>query len=320
MPDDPKIYLDTPVSALIEQGLMDRTVSRACESAKPPMQTAGDILMHLQNHGDFSDVPGCRRPGRIPDTLHGIALMVEKSNTPSEEKPTIRKRVLAKELDNEAAFDFLTERQRNDTLEFRRQYGHLPMFKVLNFYLTRPSAERNDTIMACALGFDRKGNEQYSLADIGQEVNLSRERIRQIVQTYSLPDQLMHPSLWKQYADHSTYYSDSTSRAYQMATLEVPDMTFASYAMILHRTTMLQNVEDRYLARRGWADEIAAWVKKLSQLARVSRSIDSRISLEGLAMGGSLDIRISLVVINQIAPALGLIPDGRDSIILPKNR
>lgn len=315
-------YLDTPVFRLFEDGVIDRSVLRACEAAKPSMKTAGDILHWRQLHGSFADVPGCRRPGRIPDTLNGIADTVVASNTPLEQHRVTKSRVHATHLSNEADFDFLTETQRNDALDFKDHYGHLPMFRILRCFLNRDGASRNDTIMAYMLGITDRDNERgHSLAEISRQVDLSRERVRQISQSYVLPETLMHPRLWTQYADHSTYYADAGHHAYlHVTTHEIPGLTFPAYAMVLHRTTMLENVGDRFLARRGWVKEISAWVRRLSRLRDMPRTIDSRISLDGLAMGGTLDNRISLIVLHQIAPAMGITTDAPDAIILHKNR
>lgn len=311
------IYLDTPVKLLLERGMIDRLVLRACQAARPPMETAGDILDHYEENKTFSDVPGCRRPGRIPEALVDIARMVQRRETPSQLKKYESRRRQAGQLNNEANFDFLSEGRRAEILMYREKFGYLPMFRILSYYLNREDAQRNDRVMAHYLGM--ADNEPCaSLADIGVKVGLSRERIRQILQTWTLPEQLSHARLWKQYADHSTYFANHSSEAYEkVVQTELPELSFGAYASILHHTTMLQNVEGRFLARRGWVEEISAWHDRLMRLAGMPRAISSRISLEGLAMGGSLDTRISLIVLNQIAPALGLLPDAPDAIILP---
>lgn len=317
---DINIYLDTPISRLFDDGHIDKTVLRACQAAKPPMETAGDVLAHLHKYGNFARVPGCRRPGRIPDTLLRIAEVTHEIETPIEEKPVLQKRKIAGELDANAEFDFLSEVQRAEVLKFRGEFGHLPMFTVLKIYLNRADASRNDKVMAFSLGMRDDAKSTATLADIAGHVNLSRERVRQIAMTYSLPDILMHPRLWTGYADHSTYFMDASHPSYKTACdIEVPGLAFGAFAAILHRTTMLQNVRDTFLARRGWVKEISAWVERLSKLASMSRAIESRISLEGLAMGGTLDTRINLVVLNQIAPALGILTEAPDGLILPKN-
>ncbi len=316
-----RIYLDTPVSRLFEEGIIDRTVLRACQAAKPPMVTAGDIRSHLDTHGHFNNVPGCRRPGRIPDTLMAIAHNTADTNTPAHLQPGQRKRRQATQLDETARFDFLTTEQQQQALRYKEEHGHLPMFLILACYLNREDADRNDIIAAHILGLTTDRTDCHTtLADVAQRVGLSRERVRQIANTYTLPDDLMHPRLWKPYADHSTYYVDPRHPAYIHATqTEIPTLTFAAYADILHRTTNLRNIDNRYLARRGWTDEITAWVNRLSRLAAMQRTIDNRLSLEGLAMGGTLDTRLKPIVISQIAPSLGILTEGTDAIILPKN-
>lgn len=322
-----QIYLDTPVSRLFEDGIIDRTVLRACQAAKPPMVTAGDIRRHLDLHGNFNSVPGCRRPGRIPDTLHAIANNTADTETPVHLQPNRRKRQLATQLDETARFDFLTPQEQEQALRYKEEYGHLPMFLILSYYLNRADATRNDIILAHILGLNDKKHDRHapasthSLAETAHQVGLSRERVRQIANTYTLPEQLMHPRLWKPYADHSTYYADHNHPAYlHTIKTEIPTLTFTAYADILHRTTNMQNVDNRYLARRGWADEITAWVNRLSRLAAMQRTIDNRLSLEGLAMGGALDTRLKPVVISQIAPSFGILTEGTDAIILPKNQ
>lgn len=314
------IYLDTTIDHLFESDRIDRMVLKACQSARPPLRTAGDIMEHYRQHGNFASVPGCRRAGRISDILQQIALMVEQRSMPSEMQPTLRKRVIADRLGHEADFDFLTEEQREEILAYRNEHDYLPMFKVLRCYLTRKDASRNDIIMASVLGFDADPSARANFAAIGQNVNLSRERVRQIALTYELPEQLSLAGLWKRYFDHKTYYADDTHPSYKLAAKEVAGLTFAAFATVIHRTTMLHNVDDRYLARRGWINEIGAWVDRLNRLAAMPRPIDSRISIEGLAMGGTLDIRMSSVVLRQIVPAFGFKSDDADAIILPKNR
>ncbi|MDE6396495.1 MAG: hypothetical protein K2K84_04415, partial [Muribaculaceae bacterium] len=77
-------------------------------------------------------------------------------------------------------------------------------------------------------------------------------------------------------------------------------------------------VDNTFMARRGWAPEIEAWVKRLRQLRDMPRTFASKLSIDGLSMGGKLDSRLKLIVVNQIAPLLGLdIVD--DNIILPAN-
>lgn len=319
------IYLDTQVKQMYDNGLIEKTVLRACQAAKPPMTTAGDIVEHLKEHGSFSDVPGCRRPRRIPAMLVEIANNVTQTLTPSWQRPVLIQRHEAERLIEMADFDFLDADKRNAVLEFRDEHGHLPMFVIIRDYLNRPLASRNDQIMAYYLGFDKNENSdssevRHSLAEISNEVNLSRERVRQIAMTYTLPEPLAYPMLWKAYANHKSYYADQNHPAYiHASTHEIAGLSFAAYAAILHRTTMLQNVDDKYLARRGWAAEIGAWVDRLSKLASFPRSIESRVSIQGLAQGGKLDARIRLVVLRQIAPSLGLKAIEPDGLILPKN-
>lgn len=315
------IYLDTPITQLVDDGHIDKTVYRACQAAKPPMETAGDVHAHFHKHGNFATIPGCRRPGRIPDTLLRIAQTTMDTNTPIEEKPTLQKRKIAGNLDANADFSFLSDEQRRHVLEYRTEHNHLPMFAILKIFLNRAEASRNDTVMAFSLGMhDERGSHAASLADIAGKVNLSRERVRQIAITYALPEIMMHPRLWSGYADHSTYYMDANSDIYKRVTdTEVSGLSFGAFAAIMGRTTMLQNVRDRFLARRGWVKEITAWVDRLTRLAAMPRTIESRISLEGLAMGGTLDMRINLVVLNQIAPALGIQTVPPDGLILPAN-
>ena len=322
MSKEEKLYLDTPIKALYEDGHIERGVLRACQAAKPPLETAGDVAEYFEARGNFSQVPGCRRPGRIPDTLVRIATTVQRKTTPTHQKPIHQKRQRATVLKNEAMFDFLSENQRAEMLKFKAEHGHLPMFRVLKCYLNRPEASRNDLIMGYSLGMNEMSEDSvFSLAEIASHVSLSRERVRQIAQTYVFPEQLMHSSLWTSYADHSTYYVDENNTAFQETkTIEMPEISFGAYAAVLQRTTMLQNVDDKFMARRGWVKEITAWTNRLTKLMAMPRSIDNRISLDGLAMGGALDTRISLVVLHQIAPSLGITPDAPDAIILPKNQ
>ena len=229
------IYLDTPVSQLLSMKMIDRSVERACQAANPPMLTAGDIVEHLDLYGNFSDVPGCRRPGKILDTLLGIAGITIRENSPSELNPRTRRKAIAVQLDKDADFDFLSDLQREDILEFRREHGHLPMLKILQSYFNRPDASRNDIIMAFALGLQDDSQAEYSsLAEIARQVELSRERVRQITLNYQLPEMLSLSRLWTFYVDYSTYYVDPNHQAFKHAcTYEITDLSFSSYADIL---------------------------------------------------------------------------------------
>lgn len=300
--------------------MLDKTAVKACKAAKPPMETAGDILRYRDEHGGFNNVPGCRRQSHIAEMLTFIAENVERTNTPSELKPVVANRLKAVHLVEEIDFEFLTDDERREVKEFRDKCGYLPMFRILRDYLNGPTASRNDLIMAYALHLNKKGDKCYSLADMTGYVDLSRERIRQIIQNYEFPQFLQHSRLWSRYADHSTYYADAGHPAFITAsTVELPGLDFAIYADIVSRISMLENINNQYLARKGWTKEIGQWRTRLMRLATLPRTIESRISIEGLAMGGSLDTRLSVVVINQIAPALGIKTEAPDGIILPPN-
>lgn len=321
MKPDIHIYLDTPIAYLHEQGIIDRAVLRACEAAKPKMTLAGDIVSHFEKTNSFADVPGCRRPGRILDTLNSLMHAVKRTNTPTEQKPRSVERLRVAQVFENASFDFLTSTEKDVASRFRQEEGYLPMFYILERYMNSPGATRNDIVMAAIWGMRDDLNEPLStLADIGDYVNLSRERVRQIMQTYELPDILSPQVYWNAYADHSSYYIDASNPVFtNTVSKEKAALTFDVYADVLQHATMMRNIENIFLARRGWENEISAWVRKLEKLSSMPRPIDSRISLEGLAMGGALDTRIALVVLNQIAPALGLKPDAPGHIILPKN-
>lgn len=316
-----EIFLDTAIEQLMEDGWLDKNAVRSCQAARPPMLTAGDILAHLRERESFADVPGCRRSGRISDSLTLVAENVTETDTPLKKNHFGRRRELATELNDEGNFKFLSESQKAEILDYKEQFGHLPMFRILKFFFESEDATRSDKVGACLLGLTEIDPQDLSLSDIAQHVSLSRERVRQISHTYELPDVLTLSGLWGHYCDHSTYYVDAGTPGFiEASTHEVPGLKFISYARVLHRTTMLENVDDAFLARRGWVKEISAWVKRLRQMAAMPRTIDSRISLEGLTMGGTLDARITTVVTNQIAPALGIEADGNEAIILAKNR
>lgn len=315
-----KIYLDTPIIQLVERGLIDKTVLKACKAAKPEFKTAADIYNHWKEFGDFHNVPGCRRQSRITELLTFIARTVEPTNMPSELKPVVASRIKAGQLVKDADFDFLNESQRAEVLRFKEENGYLPMIAILRYFLNSEKASRNDVIMSYIFGLNNDGAECKSLADVATRVELSRERVRQIIQTYEIPEQLRHSRLWTNYVDHSTYYADETCPAYRIAkNAEVEGLSFAQYAAVVSRISMLENVDDAFLARKGWTKEIKGWVSRLSRMKDMPRSIENRISIEGLAMGGALDMRLSMVVLHQIAPALGLGTAAPDTIVLPPN-
>ena len=320
MNNDPVIFQDTPISKLFDNGLLDRTSLRACQAAKPPLLTAGDIAEHYSEYGNFSKVPGCRRPGKTTDALKFIALNTAPNPTPTHLKSTIVQRQMAGKLNEEANFDFLTTAQKARVLMFRKQYGHLPMFQIIKYYLNRKDASRNDIIMAYYLQLDNENANCTSLADLSNKIFLSRERIRQIILNYKFDDTISHPSLWTHYVDHSIYYSDNNSPSFVEAkTNEIENLSFATYADIISRVSMLENIDNEYMARKGWTKEIGAWRTRLLRMLAMPRNIDSRISIDGLTMTGALDGRINIIVLNQIAPALGIKAVAPDTLILPKN-
>ena len=316
-----EIYLDTTIEQLLRDNIIDRSVSRACQSSKPPMLTAGDIKEHMDAHGGFSDVPGCRRGGRIADILADVAQNVIESTTPVDHKASAIKRRNVERLNESADFQFLTADQRREVLEFREKHGYLPMFKILGYHLSSPKASRNDTIMAYNWGFHADSPSRIpTLSGIAAIVGLSRERVRQIVTEYTLPEQLSHSRLWTHYADHSAYYISANDKVFEdVRQYEAPDMPFPIFAEIMQLATMLHNVDNKFLARNGWTAQISAWVNRFDKLMSMARYVDSRISIEGLAMGGSLDARMIPVVLARIAPSYGLKVEG-STILLPKNR
>lgn len=303
------IYNNTPIAELVRTGIIDRNIARACESATPPLTTAGDIRRYLSEHGSFTEVPGCRRPGRISRALTTLAGM-----TLGENSPEVR---TTASLAETADFPFLTAEQRAAALDFKAKHGRLPMFAILAAYLQREGAGRDDRIFGIWTGLTGEG--AHSLAEIGLAFNLTAERVRQLILDYTIDNLLTNNRLWQGYADYSTYFLNENSDIFAtVVASECPGLDFRGFGAVMRRIHSLDMVDNRFLARRGWAPEIEAWLLRLERLRDMPRTISSRISIDGLTMGGKLDSRLKLVVINQIVPALGLkVMD--DNILLPAN-
>lgn len=202
--------------------------------------------------------------------------------------------------------------------DYNAEHGHYPMFRILVDYLTSDEATRDDKIFALSAGLVGDAGPQRT-DDIAVQFGLTRERVRQILVAYHLPARIGPVQRWQAYCDHSTYFINEASDKFRhVCDTEVNTLTFRTYAAMLTRTVMLDLVEDRFLVRRGWTKELTAWIKRLERLAGVRRTIESRISIEGLAMGGALDARMRSVVLNQIAPALGIRTEAPDLLVFSK--
>ena len=303
------IYLNTPIPALIKDGIINRNIARACEAANPPLLTAGDIRRHWLEHGAFTEIPGCRRPGRISRTLATLANMTldEDAPAPAADLP----------LYETAAFPFLSPEEQAHSLKFKDEHGHLPMFYILSKRLGIAQSDRKAIIFGSAAGLLDK--PAASLAEIAARFEISPERVRQIIQEFALEDLLTQARLWKSYADYSVYFINKNSEVFQnVIKYECPTLTFKGFGSIIRRVLNFDLVDNTFLARRGWAPEIEAWVTRLRQLRDMPRTFSSKLSIDDISMGGKLDSRLKLIVVNQIVPLLGLdIVD--DNIILPAN-
>lgn len=303
------IYLNTTIATLLKEGLIDKNTARACGSANPRLATAGDIKNHLAVHGSFTEVPGCRRPGRISRALENLAKLTLDENEPHHEK--------AKTLTDTADFPFLSAEERASALNFKREFGHLPMFAILSSYLRRPSHDRKEIMFASYTGLDKESGK--SLAEIGSRFDVTPERVRQILLDYTIPEGLDGARLWNPYANHSTYFINENSEVFKAVIAnECSTLPFRGFAAVIRRVLNFDYVDRRFLARRGWVPEIEAWAHRLQMLRDMTRTFSSKLSIDGLSMGGKLDSRLKLIVVNQIVPQLGLeVVD--DNIILPAN-
>lgn len=307
------VYRDTPIAKLVQDGIIDRNTGRACQSATPPLVTAGHVVRYLEEHGTLADIPGCRRPGRITSQLHALVSITVMEDTP--QAPVRPAQATEPDL------GFAPAATRTMAQRYKEEHGHWPMFALLADYLCGPDATRSDRVLALWLGLEQApGVERDNLASIAAAVDLTRERVRQIIAAFSIPEHLLPFRLWKAYADHSTYYVDERSPRYTAITEnEVPGLPFAAYMEIMKKVSSLVAGDGPYLVRQGWEKEIAAWVKRLERLAAMPHSIDCRLSLSGLTMGGALDARLNPVVLTQIAPSMGIRPEAPDTIIVPRN-
>ncbi|MDE6397397.1 MAG: hypothetical protein K2K84_09000, partial [Muribaculaceae bacterium] len=251
------IYLNTPIAVLIKDGVIDRNIARACEAANPPLLTAGDIRRHWLDHGAFTEVPGCRRPGRISRALTSLANMTLDEDAPAA--------LTEATLSDTAAFPFLTAEEQATALKFKEEYGHLPMFYILSRRLGLSESDRKAVIFGSATGLLDK--PAASLAEIAAKYDISPERVRQIIQDFALEDILTQARLWKSYADYSVYFINKNSEVFNtVVAKECPNLTFRGFSAIIRRVLNFDVVDNTFMARRGWAPEIEAWVKRLRQL------------------------------------------------------
>jgi len=300
------LYRTKRIEILYKTHQIPRTVKLACEAANPQFVTAGDVLDYLIEHGSFSQIPGCRRPGLVSRILTDIA---ENVTNPPEGYEGYSEDIL---------FGFANHDKRAEYEKYRETYGHYPMFRIFVDYLNSNEANRCDIIFGLRHGLI--GEKQLHFSDIASHFKVSGERVRQIHAAYQIPERINGIALWTPYGDYSTYYVDAGSECFRnVLDTEIDTIDFNAYANVLSRILTLEVVDGRYLVRSGWEHEITAWVRRLEQIAALPRQKDSRISLDGLAMGGSLDIRLRQVILNQIAPALGLTPLPPDSLIFPAN-
>lgn len=299
------VYRDTPLTVLHKTNRLSRGALMACRAAVPPMETAGDLMRYLATHDNLRAIPGCRRPGLISRELESLGRMVRDTHTPP-----------ARPGDIVEEWDFMTATRREQLKEFRAMHGHLPMFAVLHDWCMRPGATRNDNMVARML--TTPSDSPLTLMALAKEYGLSAERVRQIILEYRVPDTFANARLWHPYANHATYFIAETSRAYRdILQREMPTLGFRGYCLIMKTVHPLVSVEGRYLARQGWENEITAWHRRLTRLAqrKATAGVHSRLTVEGLSMGGTLDARLKPIVLTQIAPSLGLDTDA-DSILL----
>lgn len=300
------LYRTKRIEALYDTGQIPRTVKLACESVRPPLVTVGDIRDYLIEHGSFSDIPGCRRPGRVTQIITEIA---ENVSDPPEDYEG---------YSEDIPFGFVGHDKRNDYETYRDTHGHYPMFRILVDFLNSNEADRHDIIFGMHNGLP--GNVPLSYSEIASRVHLTKERVRQICTNYRLPERIGGITYWTPYGDYSTYYIDDHSECFRnVVETEIDTINFTSYANVLSRILMLEFVQGRFLVRSGWENEIISWVKRLEQIAALPRTKDSRISIDGLAMSGVLDIRLKQIIISQIAPSLGITAIAPDILIFHAN-
>lgn len=125
-------------------------------------------------------------------------------------------------------YRYLSDEQTTFVAEFVHQNGYYPMFFLLREYLKK-SGERSHYIFSKATGIN--GGNPMSLADIGKEIECTRERVRQLMAT--APKDLFKDQGWQHYHLGNTLVIAEDDALYKdVVEHEKVDISFESFALV----------------------------------------------------------------------------------------
>lgn len=128
-------------------------------------------------------------------------------------------------------FPYLPEEHADFVVNFNAQYGHYPMFYLLRQSLSMPK-EREDVIFVMSTGLLDK--QCKTLEEIGEQFNLTRERIRQILMAVS--HKLFEDKEWEKYPFANEHEITQENVSFlNVVNNEKVDMSFETFAQICSR-------------------------------------------------------------------------------------
>ena len=215
----------------------------------------------------------------------------------------------------------LTEEQVGFVTDFHNQYRHYPMFFLLRDRLAK-SEDRLDRIFAMATGIC--DGHPMNLAEIGKEMECTRERVRQLME--KAPKNLFRDKEWLYYQFDNTLVIAEIDDVYlNVVDHEKVNIPFESFAQVCIEGFPLKAIkvnDMRFLVNKRLSsqiiDKVCREVNK--QNKRVRSGIDS-IPIDNLLKDipddKKDDYRQALSVI--ITKAYRLVVDEARNIVLPPN-
>ncbi len=215
----------------------------------------------------------------------------------------------------------LTEEQVGFVTDFYNQYRHYPMFFLLRERLAK-SEDRLDRIFAMATGIC--DGHPMNLAEIGKEMECTRERVRQLME--KAPKNLFRDKEWLYYQFDNTLVIAEVDDLYlNVVEQEKVNISFESFAQVCIEGFPLKAIKEndmRFLVNRRLSGQIINRIcgEVNKQNKRIRSGIDS-IQLEDLLKDipddKKDDYRQALPVI--ITKAYRLVVDENGNIVLPPN-
>ena len=215
----------------------------------------------------------------------------------------------------------LTEEQVGFVTDFHNQYRHYPMFFLLRDQLAK-SEDRLDRIFAMATGIC--DGHPMNLAEIGKEMECTKERVRQLME--KAPKNLFRDKEWLYYQFDSTLVIAEIDDVYMnVVDHEKVNIPFESFAQVCIEGFPLKAIkvnDMRFLVNKRLSsqiiDKVCREVNKKNK--RIRSGIDS-IPIDDLLKeipdDKKDDYKQAMPII--ISKAYGLYVDEGGNIILPPN-